>query len=161
MAEGGNSDMVRKATIADIPAMEKMGESFYKYGGFERYGLSYTPDAFKKVLTNLIESPDFMVLVCEKGTELVGSIAGVFGPWLTDPSQNILTELWWWVDVEKHGQGVGTSLIQAFEREAVMGGSVGTIMVTLAGPQEDKLKSVYTKMGYSHLEAQYFKGIGK
>ena len=151
--------MIRQATLEDIPEMVRMGQAFYDYADFGNRGLAVDHKAFGELLANLMQMKESVLLVAEDKGQLVGAIGGMMAPWILNYSQQLLTELWWWVMPEHQKGGIGIKLIEAFQAEGKARGASHVIMVTLAGDKEGKLMSVYSKMGFNHLEHHFIKEL--
>lgn len=151
---------IRNAIQSDCDSIStKMADGFFNYARFEdKHNLTLNRDHFKITLSFLMGNGVLLVAEDETG-ELVGTIGGIVCPWFCDHSKLILSETWWWVNVEKQSKGVGFALIESFMNAGKSKGATHVLMVTLDGPNEDRLVKAYEKYGFRHLEHHFIKEL--
>ena len=87
---------------------------------------------------------------------MVGLIAGVIVPSLTD-NKPALQEVIWYVD--KRFRSHGRKLMDAFEQEAARRGLTRVLMALMENSMSERLDAFYRRCGYRRFEVQYIKEI--
>jgi len=151
--------IIRQANKQDMNHLLAMGLHFFREGKFTEKGLTFFPPDFERFLVFLIESRNAIFLIAEEENSPIGSIAGVFSPWMLDYAKVTLTELWWWIEPEHRGNRVAFQLLKEYERTAKENNITHVIMGTHDNVNEGRLQSFYSRYGYKHLEHHYIKEI--
>ena len=104
-------------------------------------------------LEALMDSEFGLVLIAD-GAMLTGVITdSLFN------TSKFAQELFWWVDEDKRGTGVGRELLEAFEAWAGFNGAERVIMVALQELAPRKVGKIYREAGYVPLEHSYTKDL--
>lgn len=143
--------MIREATDTDIDALVDLGCQFMVESGYARH-LAINPHAQATLAKMLIDSPNGLVLVDERGGRIVGMIGiiATFHPHSGDP---VMSELFWYVDPGH--RGVGIKLL----RKAEIWGQDNGIAKSITVAPNDKVCALYERLGYEKLETQYIKTL--
>ena len=140
---------MREATREDLLELLRMSREFAK--AIDR---PLDREILVASLESMIDSEDALVLVDE------GAMAAA----LLYPSymDGHLTcqELWFWVDEDKRGQGVGSRLLDSIEGWAEMKGATEVLLTATQKLTPRKLGKLYRERGYAPQEHVYFKRVG-
>ena len=104
----------------------------------------------------LIRSKKGKIFALEDERKITGALGFLIGPALED-GVLCCTEAFWYVD-EKH-RGAGLKLLNKFESYAKSIGCKRIGMVHLENSMPDKLKKLYTRKKYKHIESMYLKEL--
>lgn len=153
--------MIRAATVADIPALAKMGADFHRKSRLHEF--EYIEADCAASLTNLFALPAFMCFVFERPPiapemeyVVVGAIAGITCPVYFNHAHASGEELFWWVD-DQAPQMAGIRLLEALEGEARARGCASWQMKAIERLGGDRLARVYERRGYDRFENSYIK----
>ena len=153
-----SSVTIERPTYQDLPGMVEGGRKFFHHSRFDKWGLGYDAEGFARVVLGLIQMPTMLVLIAKDGNDVVGSIAASSFPWLLDPSQLMVQEIWWWVDKEYRGN-VGKMLMGGLEAWCKDIGAKHLLMIGLADDRLRRMDKLYGRMGFSPIELQYHKEL--
>lgn len=118
--------MIREASAADLPEIERYGRAFHEAAG-QPFG--FDAPAASAFAQGLIDSPSGVVLV--NGSGMIG---GALSPAYCAPSWVMAVELFWWAE------SGGMALLRAFEQWAEDHGAHEVRMTSLASlPRADAL----------------------
>ena len=104
----------------------------------------------------LIRSKKGKIFALEDERKITGALGFLISPALED-GVLCCTEAFWYVD-EKH-RGAGLKLLNKFESYAKSIGCKRIGMVHLENSMPDKLKKLYTRKKYKHIESMYLKEL--
>lgn len=102
---------VRPATTQDLDWLIGQLKDFAAFYASKR-SLFGEESYVRAVITSMIER--HLVLVAERGTELLGFIGGIVTPHFMNPDIQVLTETFWWVSPEHRRTRAGLMLLEAF-----------------------------------------------
>jgi GNAT superfamily N-acetyltransferase len=131
-----------------IKEFGKDSEAFKAIGGDPDYALTF--------YTNMLARGLAAEFVAEENGEILGALAAIkgrenhSGTWFA-------VETFWFVNPFIRSRGVGTALLEAFEKWAKDGGCKYTAMIHMVDSQPEILKSFYEKKGYKLTELHYIK----
>jgi GNAT superfamily N-acetyltransferase len=139
---------MRPATRDDLPELLRMGRAFCAAisEGCER-------ESIVETLEMLIDE-DFGVLLYDEGA----MVGGLLVPHFFDKSRLMATELFWWVDEEVRGNGVGVKLLNGLESWARAHGAERLSMMSMTALDKGVGK-IYERHGFKHFESHYVKVI--
>jgi len=80
--------MIRPASLRDVERIAKIGERFHAEAGWGDVA-GYNRADTAKTLAFMVCSPDCVLLVCDKGGELIGMAGGMFLVGTATASQTI------------------------------------------------------------------------
>jgi GNAT superfamily N-acetyltransferase len=154
--------MIRPAVPDDIFRLADMGRAFFDEAGFAEKmtgegRFTFDLETFGHTVAALIERG--VLLVAEKGGEVVGmAAAGVAPAWW---NRNVLTaqELFWYVD-PAHRKGLGSQLMDALEAAV---GDLGVVLFSMSaeeGLRSTALNRLYRQRGYFPTEMLFWKQLG-
>lgn len=155
--------MIRKAVPKDIFRLADMGRAFFSEAGFaeklagEGRQLEFDLESFAHTVAALIEHG--VLLVAEKGGEVVGMAgAGLAPAWW---NRNVLTaqELFWYIE-PAHRFGLGKKLMDALEAAVADLGVVLFSMSAEEGLRSEALNRLYRQRGYFPTERLFWKQLG-
>jgi len=139
--------MIRAATFNDIPALLEMGRKFADEAGVTAR-IGWDDDSVQAMLEGLIESPDGIVLVSERGM-----IGGYVAAHPFNRAARLFVELFWRAE-----DGRGLALLNAAEAQAQTLGATKSVMVAMDGME--RTTRLYGRLGYALCEAQFIKDLG-
>lgn len=138
--------MIREATAEDIPAVMEMGKAFAEEAGITAE-IGWDDDSVRDMLEGMIESPDGILLVGNKGM-----IGGVVSPHPFNRNVKVFMELFW----RSHSRE-GVRLLKEAERLAKERGAIRSVMVGMARMPD--VGPLYERMGYARYETNYIKEL--
>lgn len=142
--------ILRKATIAEVPALVAMGRRFRAETAYRDLIAESVPQ-LTAMATRLVEGPQSVVLVAEADGALGGMIGlVVFAHHLS--AERIAGEVMWWVDPD--ARGVGRRLLGAAERWAAEAGAEAIHLIAPAAG-DARIGALYTRRGYQPFETAY------
>lgn len=144
---------VRKATLADVPAIVRMSECFYATTSYCQWA-DFNAQTVADLAANLAEN--HVMLVAEHDGEVVGMVGLYIAPFMFNADKRAAYEVVWWVDPIARDTGAGRALLGAIEPACRAAGCDAIQMVHLANspPQAAML---YERAGYGHTESSYTK----
>ncbi len=104
----------------------------------------------------LIRSKKGKIFALESDRKIIGALGFLISPALEDGAL-CCSEAFWYVD-EKH-RGAGLKLLNKFETYAKSIGCKRIAMIHLENSMPDKLKRLYTRKKYKHIESIYLKEL--
>lgn len=142
---------VRNATLADVPAIVRMGEKFYSTTDYTKFA-EFCPESVASLATMLIEQGVCLVV----GDDPIGMVGLYVGEFPMNRSKRAAYEVMWWVEPDAQGQGAGKSLLQAVEPACREAGCHAIQMLHLS-TSPPQAAALYERMGYPHTESTYTK----
>jgi hypothetical protein len=142
---GRRGDIVRIATVEDIPAIVEMGRAFHAMSPHKFMG-EYMPDAVKAMLAFLIASPDGLVITSD-----TGAIGGVITRVYFNPLKRMMEEAFWWAGKD------GKAMRELFEAESKKMGADFCFMSNLENERTPASDRLYRMAGYTPVERRYVK----
>lgn len=146
--------MIRKATIADVPALIELGREF---AAVSPYNSEYSEQAVGSVLETLIVNG--VVLVYESSGSIYGGLLGMLAPVWFSLSDKIAVEVAWWVAPQHRGGRGGIGLIRAFELWAKESGAVSVALSDILIDNGFAVGGALSRMGYTLSERTHTKEI--
>ncbi len=147
--------MIRAARPADMPAMLAMGRAFNEEAGYAE-AVPFCEVTFEANLA--IFGHAGLLLVVEKGGQVVGMAAADVAPSVCNHAVKIGREAFWYVAPE-HRKGVGKKLLAALEYAAVERGATFFDVVAEDGKRSLALARIYRAAGYSPTESTFRKRL--
>jgi GNAT superfamily N-acetyltransferase len=144
--------LVREAGPLDLPEIMALCRRFFEASGYRSFG--FDEESMLGTLRRLMDHPDGVVLVADGGM-----VAGVVYPVFFNQSHRQAQELFWWVDDEARGSGVGRDLIRAFEKWAKSNDCKTVSMLCLEALEADKVEKLYLRSGYKPTERAFVKEL--
>jgi|TARA_R110001606_G_scaffold174774_1_gene321376 GNAT superfamily N-acetyltransferase len=142
-------------TDSELLELRDVLQNFYEILPYEK-----DLNGFKKnwILSwkELIRSKKGKIFALEDERKITGALGFLIGPALED-GVLCCTEAFWYVD-EKH-RGAGLKLLNKFESYSKSIGCKRIGMVHLENSMPDKLKKLYTRKKYKHIESMYLKEL--
>lgn len=141
--------LIREANEHDIPRLVEMGMHFHN-GSPYREHIKENPQQMRNLAEQLVLNKGLLL------SERAGKICGMFGYFVYPhfmSGEIVAGEVFWWVEPEYRGEGV--KLLKEAERRAK---SAGAARMQMIAP-DDRLGTLYKRMGYSFVEASYQKTI--
>lgn len=139
---------MRIATLDDFNEIKEMSLKFLSKTGYTEYSDEAT---ISQLIYNILTGEqNEMIILLKPG---VGMIAGMSTPFVFGPHL-LASEIAWWINEDKRGEGDGAELIEAFEYWAKE--KAGCKMITLTS-LDDELGKFYEKKGYKLYERAYMK----
>lgn len=149
--------IVRRAAVADIPAMVMIGKRFFDETGYAKFGIFSNPNKLHESLEKAVSDDAYGAFVAERAGAIVGVACAVsFAMYFSE--QPVAMELFWWVDPNLRGGAPAIRLMAALERWAEDSGCVTFSMVDLVNIKSSAPK-IYERRGYKLVERTWIKRI--
>lgn len=142
----------RDATHDDIPALLAMGRRFADAADLD--ALSGYDEASVKALFEYLIDDEQGVLIVMDG----GAAGAIVHPALFNRSHTTASELFWWVDPDKRGNGI--RLFLALEKATAAKGAGSMQMTTIVGLDDGALSQFYERRGYRATDRNFLKVFG-
>lgn len=149
------SDLIRPAVPADLPAITEMGRAFFAEAGWADKA-EFCPNSFAQTLVRLASGG--ILLVVEKGGEAVGMAGALFSPAYWNEKVLIGQELFWYCK-PAHRKGAGAELLSQLESAAKARNVKFFGMVAEHGLRHEALAQVYKRAGYALAEHTFCKAL--
>jgi GNAT superfamily N-acetyltransferase len=143
-----NGQLIRRATVADLPALVAMAQRFHEASG---YGDIAEFDALS-FATTLQSAPNVVVLVAEKDG-LIGMAGALVYPMYFNLQHVTAQEMFWWVEPEH--RGIGSKLFDALEEEVKKMGAQSLTMIAIE--RFSWVGSYYEKRGFRPSERSFIR----
>jgi GNAT superfamily N-acetyltransferase len=143
--------MIKKINTNSISVLTELARQFATLADVE-----LNTELWVDNWTKLVESGIGTVFFEEKEGKPTGMIGGVAHPDINS-GEITATEFFWYVDPEYKGSGL--KLLRQFEEWARIMGCVNIVMVHLENNMPEKLKNIYLKKGFRHIESHYSKRL--
>ena len=141
--------MIREAKSSDFPELLRMGRGFS-----ESLGIPLDDVSALDMAERLIDSDDAVLLIGD------GVMAGALAyPLYFNKNVVIGQELFWWVDKDKRGNGVGRDILDALEQWAKSVGASQLTMLAMQDTSPDFVDQVYLHNGYKPFENAFVKAF--
>jgi GNAT superfamily N-acetyltransferase len=145
--------LIRPASVADLPRLHALAESFYASSKFLR---GFELERFVSAWSHLLAAGGVIFLLVDAGDAIAGALGGVLYPDLYS-GRLVATEFFWFVDPARRGGGL--KLYRAFEAWARAAGAHELRMVHLLDSMPDKLERTYKALGFAAAEIHYSKDL--
>lgn len=146
---------VRKATLADVPAIVRMSACFYETTSYAGWA-DFNAETVEDLAISLTKY--HVMLVAEHDGKAVGMVGLFVAPFMFNATKRAAYEVVWWVDPEARDTGAGKALLKAIEPACRDAGCHAIQMVHLNNsPPAAAL--LYERAGYGHSESSYTKVI--
>lgn len=142
---------IRKATLADVPAIVSMSAKFYATTSYAQWA-DFSPESVEALASNLVEN--HVMLVAEVDGQVVGMVGLLVAPFLFNTERTGAYEVVWWVNPDAQGQGAGKALLAAIEPACKDAGCHAIQMVHLSS-SPPQAAAIYERMGYAHTESSF------
>lgn len=145
-------EVIREATIADIPALVAMGQRFLTESDYSRV-LRNNPAQMRVLCEQLLANPDGVIFVHEDAS---GALTGMIGMLIFAhhlSAERVAGEMFWWVNPESRGSG--RSLLRRVEQWATEHDAVKLQMIS----PSDQSGAFYARFGYAPIEIAYQKAV--
>lgn len=144
---------IRKARLTDIPALIAMGQDFVASTEYKDQ-IVLDRNHCMVLLENLINSPNGCILVSTDGNYLTGMMGLVTILHLFS-GECVVSELFWWMNPQYRGQGVGMELLEKAEQWSCLQGAKKLIMIA----PNIAVEKLYQRHGYQRVEVSYQKEL--
>ncbi|WP_443115482.1 GNAT family N-acetyltransferase [Herbaspirillum seropedicae] len=138
--------MIRPATLDDMPVLLAMGRAMHAESPRWRR-LKYCEPKVEAMLLGLIESPRGLVLMAERGGEIVGAIAAVaqFAWCSTDL---VAEEVSFYMLPEHRGSLAAARLVNSFKEWARLVGASWAYAGASTGVDDERVAQLYEGFGF-------------
>lgn len=150
--------IIREAAEHDIPALLDMGRRFFEVSGYASL-TRYDSQSMEGTLRGLICDRNGILLVADTGNEIAGMAGGLIYPFYFAHSHRTGQELFWWVDPDNHGGGLGPRLLERMEQTAKEKGARSFVMGALAAQRPEQTGALYRRRGYAPTEHLYIREL--
>lgn len=144
--------MIRLANNNDMPELLRMGKLFFDTSGYSDI-TSFNKKDTKILLKKLIREG---LLLTDGKSAMLGFL--VF-PIFMNSSCLIAQELFWWVDKDSRGTGVGVEILKKAEELAKEYGASSMIMLSIKELDGDRVNKLYEKLGYKQREQSFVRRL--
>ena len=137
--------------IIDIEQLYPLG---YEFAQESKGSFSFKEDVFKRNWKQFYNDGKGIILKAHKDGEIVGMFGFIFYEDILN-GDLCATETFWYM--KKEHRGGGLRLLERFEEISKELGVKKVCMIHLSRLMPEKLKSIYTKRGYTEIETHFTK----
>ena len=153
-----NGYSLKLAGREDTAALVNMGLRFFSFSEYSKLRSPEIQKVMETVDWYLSQPKDTaVVILLQHEGATVGMLAGMKAP-MPFWSGFVAAEQVWWVDEEHRGRH-SITMLKAFEEWARLTDCFGIVMASLES--NNKVSSIYTKMGFKLSENAYYKDLTK
>jgi len=149
--------VIRDARYSDIQDIVRMGQSFHEAAKLEDIA-AFDPESFAEAVTNLIESPDGLLMVIDDDGAAAAMAGALLYPLYFNKRCRMAQEIFWWANPEARGQ-VALDLRRAVEARARAAGAQRMIWLALEGMKPEAMTRLYRREGYRPVERNFIKEL--
>lgn len=149
--------IVRRATVADFPALIDMGKAMHEESAFN--WLPFSSDKLAALGEAYLRDPSRVLFVCE---DSVGGVVGMFAGYVTPYyfcDATIATELFWYVLPAVRGTSAAIRLLREFERWAAAQGAAEIAIASWTGVAPTQFNNMLERAGFTHRGANFSRRI--
>jgi len=153
--------IIRPVTVGELYQIGKYIPAFYEEFGQHPAGDAYRYDANAFILTwmDWLHDPSYTLLGAFDGPTWVGGLGGMVHRHPYTKKTLMGVEHFWYVTKEYRRTGIGTQLIERFERWLKSKGASYMIMLYIHGGPSEQMAAFYEHEGFSPMETQVMKRI--
>lgn len=148
--------MIRLATLDDVQSIASLGVLFHSEHPLSTI-IPYNHAHIVQVTSGLIMSDSACVYVYDTPQGIVGMIAGILTPVLFNPTQQVVSEIVWYVHPTYRKGSTGIRLLNSLEQWAQSTSAVGIVMN--AHSNFPGIARIYDARGYTPHEISYVKAL--
>jgi hypothetical protein len=149
---------IRHAEPADLPEIIDMGRDFFDQSGSAEF-TTFDDASFATTIIALMSGlSGGVLLVAEIGEKCVGMASCVAFPFYANMQTRVAQEIFWFVKPDCRN-GVGSSLLDELEAEAMRGGAQVFLTAALSGLRDKAIGRVYERRGYRPAETSFVKRL--
>ena len=149
------NELIRLATIEDLPKLAPLAEEFYSSSAFLR---DFNIGRFCALWQSLLQLGTGVIFVLEVDSEIVGVIGGMMHP--EAYSDELLCQEFFWFVGQSH-RGNGIRLYAELEKWARKQGCSEIRMGHLSDSMPDKMANFYKRLGYRQVEINFAKRLNE
>ena len=150
--------VVRRAMIDDLTAYVRLAQAFHTASPM-RETASFDVEGYSAFYVDALENPLMALWVAELDGAVVGITGALFYSLYFSPSTKIVQELWWWLNPDARGSGLGKQMFLAIEDWAVAQKASAVFMIALENTDSETMSAVYERFGYRPIERTFMKGV--
>lgn len=148
--------MIRPATPADIPQMLALGEAMHAESRYAR--MAWCTPKVCGLLDMLIASDDGLVLVAERGGEIVGGFMGMVSEHYFSRDK-VATDFALFIAPDRRGGIAASRLLQAYREWAQARGAVSVQLGVTTGVNTEDTARLFERCGFERVGVLFeFKG---
>jgi GNAT superfamily N-acetyltransferase len=149
---------IRHATPDDMAQLVDMGQAFFEESPFAAIS-SWDEGSFQLTVLSLLSgSTSGGLLVAEDDGKLVGMAAYVIFPLYFNLQTKMAQEVFWWCR-PSHRKGLGSSLLDELEQDAMRSGVSVFLTANLAGARDEAFNRLYQRRGYAPSENVFMRKL--
>jgi len=149
---------VRKATAADLPHYLELGKKFHAASPMHNV-VPFDEDGYSKFYLQSVDSSTVSMWVAEADGAVVGIVGAILYSLYFSPSNLVVQELWWWLNPEHRGSGLGKEMFTTIEEWAADNGAAALFMIALEDKNAEKMEKVYARAGFRPMERTFIKQV--
>lgn len=150
--------MVRNAEEKDLITIVEMGELFHAEAGLDKVA-SYNRFHTYKMVEELLNAPEGILLVAEKDGEIIGMTGGITYPMYFNQDSISGQEMFWYVEPEYRNGTIGIKMLREMEKQAKERGCDTFTMISEDYLNPEALDKMYLKSGYRRYEHTYVRNL--
>lgn len=148
--------MIRPATLMDVPRLVELGALMHAESRFTMLG--FDPDKMARATALLVNSPDGLVLVAERGGRVVGGFLGCAEEHFFSRDK-FAFDLATYIEPAHRGGYLGAALLRAFVRWARSRGIACINAGIASGINHDVSTRLYERIGFVRVGTSFeYKG---
>ena len=151
-----DSVVIRRAEMKDISALVDLYYKWMKEGLVDTTGFEWDPNKATMLVLKALQGGAYFL--AEDGDRTVGAIGVMLDRWMEN-DYSILKEVYYWIDPEYRGKGVGDRLLVAVEDLGRQSKCAIVMMYDWRPGGPYSLENYYQSRGYAPVQMQYWKWL--
>ena len=149
---------VRRAVVDDLTVYVRLAQAFHAASPMKE-AAGFDVEGYSAFYVNALENPLMALWVAELDGEVVGITGALSYGLYFSPATKIVQELWWWLNPDVRGSGLGKQMLLAIEDWAVAQKASAVFMIALENTDSETMSAVYDRFGYRPIERTFMKGV--
>ena len=152
---------IRRATLADIPHLMRMGGAFHASLPYLKDVMPFDADTFGQCVYGMIlnGADNSAIFVAEKCDIPCGMAAAVVCIHWFNRNHRAAQEMFWWVDEDARRSSAGVRLFDALEDWVSRSGAQSMTVSSTSAENAPKVREFFERRGFVQNDINFVKGI--
>lgn len=153
--------IIRRATLADIPHLMRMGTAFHASLPYLKDAIPFDADTFGQRVYGMIPNvaDNSAIFVAEKNGIPCGMAAAVVCSHWFNRNHRAAQEIFWWVDEDARRSSAGVRLFDALEDWVSRSGAQSMTVSSTSAENAPKVRKFFKRRGFVQNDINFVKGV--